>query len=87
MRLLVKYWAGWIDPRIIIEEPDAWRRAWLQTALESQTNNLELVVFKIPKDRPGTSADPEAVRFIEKYLQDRFGGPENPITSNPSGPS
>lgn len=69
-KLLVKHWAGWITPENM-ENPE-WLEKWKESARLAESNNMELVVFRIPKGRSG-SADHNLIEKIERLLQDHTG--------------
>lgn len=65
-KLFVKYWAGWHfsnnmdNPRYL--------RSWKEAAQKAEAENMELVVFRIPKNSG-------AVEAIERLLQEKFEKP------------
>jgi hypothetical protein len=69
MSFRVVYLQGWIK-RENMDNPD-WFETWLKSAAEAEANNVDLVVFKIPRASIGKAND--TVKDIELFLQERFG--------------
>lgn len=55
-----KFFAGWLNPDNM--QNDDWLGHWIDNAKEAETNDEELVIFKIPKDK-------RIVEAIEAFLQ------------------
>ena len=66
-KLLVKYWAGWIKPENM-DNPE-WLPLWKEAAEKAESDGMELVVFRVPKNKTGSS---DMVRQIEQFLQDEL---------------
>lgn len=49
-----------------------WLSQWGNAASQAEREGCELVVFKIPANKAGTMAEPEAVEEIEALLQKRY---------------
>ena len=65
----VKFWKGWLTPQTVQETN--WHTKWEKSVSESENENCELHVFKIPKSKSGI-ANPEAIYQIEALLQSKF---------------
>ncbi len=66
--LLVKYWAGLLSHENMANNPK-WLEAWTETAKTAELDNMELVVFRIPKQTNGNAEYAD----IEQFLQEKYG--------------
>lgn len=66
-KLLVKYWAGWINAENM-QSPDGatWLKAWKERAEKEADEGNELLVFRVPKSKNMASE-------IERFLQEKLG--------------
>lgn len=67
-KLLVKYWAGSLSVENMETNPE-WLNKWIELAEIEKQNNMELVVFRLPK-QPNGHAD---IEDIERFLQEKYG--------------
>lgn len=64
-KLFVKYLAGWMRYENMLNNK-AWFSSWLESVKKAEEEDMEIVVFRIPK---GSNAEAE----IEELLQEKYG--------------
>lgn len=65
-QLLVKYLAGWIRSENILDNNKLWAASWLESVKKAEDDNMEMVVFRVPKVS-------NAISEIEELLQEKYG--------------